>query len=416
MMSRLTRVLFAFVLAAVSLGAFAQETPINAERKQEVLDAMGSIIEKSAFVPGVDFAKWPQFVDKHRAQIDKAQTESSFSEAVNSALKEFGFSHIVLATPRAARSRIDRKVVGIGIQVQTEEKGLRVVAVFPETPAEEVGLEPGDLLIEANGEKYTPGMTLVGEEGTEVTFSILRGTEKKTFTVKRRKYSNVRKDSLTWPQADTALLTVHTFDLSYDRDRIDSLMTEAAKAKNLVLDLRGNGGGVVINMLHLISHFLPSRAEIGTFINRGLVREFVKETNGSPTDLKAIAEWAEMGKIRPLRNRSGQFAGNVVVLVNGGSGSASEITAAALKEHRNTPIIGSKSAGAVLVSVMAPLPAGWSLQYPLMDFVTSKGVRLEGNGLVPDAEAPTPKFKEADVAIEKALALFTKMQKPPAGN
>ncbi len=412
-MMRFSRALIAFVLAASAVVGRAQDPEISAERKAEVLTAMGEIIEKSAFVPGVDFAKWPEFVKKHKDEIDKAKTDMDFSEAVNGALKEFGFSHIVLATPRAARSRIDRKVVGIGIQVQPEEKGLRVIAVFPETPAEEVGLEPGDLLIEADGQKYTPGMTLVGEEGTEVTFSVLRGEAKKTFTVKRRKYSNVRKDTLSWPQADTAVLNVHTFDLSYDRDRIDQLMAEAGKAKNLVLDLRNNGGGVVINMLHLISHFLPARTEIGTFINRGLVREFVKETSGSPTDLKAIAEWAEMGKIRPLRNRAGQFEGNVVVLVNGGSGSASEITAAALKESRGAPIIGTKSAGAVLVSVMAPLPAGWSLQYPLMDYVTAKGVRLEGNGIVPDAEAPTPKFKEADVAIEKALALFTKMQKPP---
>jgi carboxyl-terminal processing protease len=288
-----------------------------------------------------------------------------------------------------------------------------VVNVFPETPAEEVGLQPGDLLVEADGKKIIPGMSLQGEEGTEVTFSIMRGEEKKTYTVKRRKYSNIRKDSLVWPQLDTAVLTVHTFDLSYDRIRIDELMAEATKAKNLVLDLRGNGGGVVINMLHLLSHFLPSSAQIGTFINRGLVREYVKETGGKPTDLKAIAEWAEMGKIRPLRNRSGQFEGNVAVLVNGGSGSASEITAAALKEHKGSPIIGTKSAGAVLVSTMQPLPGGWSLQFPLMDYVSYKGVRLEGNGIVPDAEAPTPKFKEPDVAIDKAIALFAKMQKPP---
>lgn len=413
MRPRIARFLAAFALAAGSVLALAQEPEISADRKTEVLEAMGKIIETQAFVPGVDFTKWPDFVNKHRKDIDKAKNESEFAEAVNGALHEFGFSHIVLATPRAARSRIEKKVVGIGIQVQPEEEGLRVVSVFPDTPAEEIGLQPGDLLIEADGKKLTPGMSLVGEEGTEVSFSIMRGEEKKSFTVKRRKYSNIRKDTLAWPQPDTAVLTVHTFDLSYDRDRIDTLMAEAAKAKNLVLDLRGNGGGVVINMLHLISHFLPSRTEIGTFINRGLVREFVKETNGSPTDLKAIAEWAEMGKIRPLRNRSGQFEGNVVVLVNGGSGSASEITAAALKENRGAPIVGTKSAGAVLVSVMAPLTNGWSLQYPLMDYVTAKGVRLEGNGLVPDVEAPTPKFKEPDTAIDKALGLFAKMQKPP---
>lgn len=403
----------ALTLIGVSVLGWAQSRPIDDEEKSDVLDAMGKLIESSAFVPGVDFSKWPNLVEKHKKQIDAAKNEEDFAEAVNSALQEFKFSHIVLATPRAARSRIERKTVGIGIMVQQEEEGLRVINVFPETPAEEVGLQVGDLVVEADGKKITPGVSLVGEEGTEVSFVVKRGEEKKSFTVKRRKYSNIRKDTLSWPSPDTAVLTVHTFDLSYDRERINDLMDEAGKAKNLILDLRNNGGGVVINMLHLMSFFLDNDTVIGTFINRGLVRDYVKETGGKETDLKAIAEWAEQGKLRPLRNRRGQFHGNVAVLVNSGSGSASEITAAALKENLNAPIVGTKSAGAVLVSVMAPLVNGWSLQYPLMDYVTAKGVRLEGNGLVPDSEAKTPRFNEQDTAIEKALTLLAKAQKPP---
>lgn len=403
-------------LALASLFAFGQSGPIDEEQKAAVLDAMGSIIESAAYVPGVDFSRWDEFRKKHKADIDKAKTQEDFAEAVNNALQEFKFSHIVLATPRAARSRVERKVVGIGIMVQQEEDGLRVINVFPETPAEEIGLQPGDLVVEADGKKITPGMSLVGEEGSELTISVLRDKEKKLYTVKRRKYSNIRKESLKWVNSDTAVLTVHTFDLSYDGRRVDDLMDEASKAKNLILDLRNNGGGVVFNMLHLIGHFLPRDAVIGTFINRGMVRDYVRETQKDPKDLKAIAEWAEASKLKPARQRNGQFSGNVAVLVNGGSGSASEITAAALKEHKNCPIIGTKSAGAVLVSIMSPLPGGFSLQYPLMDYVTYKGIRLEGNPIVPDAEAPNPKFKEQDVAIEKALALFAKLQiqsKPP---
>jgi carboxyl-terminal processing protease len=399
---------FSLALASMAAISLAQGEPISQEQKDAVLERMGAIIGTSAFVPGVDFSKWDEFVSKHKGEIEKAKTEEQFAEAVNGALQEFGFSHIVLATPRAARARVERKVVGIGIMVQPEEGGLRVINVFPDTPAEEVGIQTGDLVVEADGKKITPGMTLVGEEGSEVTFAVMREKEKKTFTVKRRKYSNIRKDTISWPSADTAVLTVHTFDLSYDRNRIDDLMEEAAKSKNLILDLRNNGGGVVLNMLHLLGHFLPRDATIGTFINRGLVRQYVKETDGKPTDLKAIAEWADEGKLRPIRNSVGLFKGKVAVLVNGGSGSASEITAAALREHLGSPIIGTKSAGAVLVSIMSPLPNGFSLQYPLMDYITYKGVRLEGNPIVPDSEAPTPKFKEPDTAIEKAVALLAK--------
>ncbi|MER3497107.1 MAG: hypothetical protein C4320_10375, partial [Armatimonadota bacterium] len=86
-------------------------------------------------------------------------------------------------------------------------------------------------------------------------------------------------------------------------------------------------------------------------------------------------------KLYPQKNTIPPFAGNVVVFVNGGSGSASEILAAALKEQLNAPVIGQKSAGAVLVSVIVPATNGFVLQYPLSDFVTPEYRRLEGAGV-----------------------------------
>jgi carboxyl-terminal processing protease len=69
-------------------------------------------------------------------------------------------------------------------------------------------------------------------------------------------------------------------------------------------------------------------------------------------------------------------------------------------------MVGSKSAGAVLVSLMVPLPDDYQLQYPISDYVTMHGVRLEGTGISPDAEAPFPRYNERDTAIDKALALL----------
>src|SRR5690349_21910252 len=100
------------------------------------------------------------------------------------------------------------------------------------------------------------------------------------------------------------------------------------------------------------------------------------------------------------------FKGDIVVLVDGGSGSASEMMAAALKEQLGAKIVGAKSAGAVLASTMLPLSNGFLLQFPLMDYVTIKGQRLEGTGLVPDVVTPAPKFGEEDKGIAEALKFF----------
>lgn len=391
--------------------SFAQSTapsdPIDPETKKSVLERVGAIVQNSAYVPGVEFSRWREFLAKHQDAIDKASSETEFSEAINEDLsKFFGISHIVLITPKAAKARSERKTVGIGIQVQPEEGGLRVVGVFDNTPAKDAGLLPGDLIFEADGKKVTGVPSMMGDEGSVVTIKLKRDDSTKEYKLTRRKYSNIRPDTLAWADSDTALVKIHTFDFAYDRKKVEALMTDAFRAKGMILDLRSNGGGSVLNMLHLIGFFLPSDTKIGSFVSRSMVNQFVEETGGKSTELRAIATWAERGALRPGKNALGMFKGNVAVLVNGGTGSASEITASALHEFREAPIVGTKSAGAVLVSVMAPLPGGWMLQYPMMDYITSQGVRLEGTGVEPEVEAPTPRFKEPDTAIEKAVALL----------
>jgi carboxyl-terminal processing protease len=102
--------------------------------------------------------------------------------------------------------------------------------------------------------------------------------------------------------------------------------------------------------------------------------------------------------------------------VNGASGSASEITAQALKEHLNAPIVGTKSAGAVLVSVMVPVAnTGFMVQYPINDYVSAKGVRLEHTGVGVDVESKTPQEAmpgKIDPAWAPAMQLLAKIAAP----
>jgi len=405
--------LSALCLAVPAVAQNGGDPPMESATKEAVLSAIARVVKSNAFVPGKDFSGWDAFLEQRKTAITETKTQSEFARAVNEELSEFfKASHIVLVTPQAAKARIERRTVGIGILVQAEEDGsLTVVSVFDDTPAKEIGLQPGDRIVEADGKKLEGVPSLLGEEGSTVTIKVLvGGKDPKTHTVTRRKYNNTRIDTLTWVRDDTALLKVHTFDISYDRKKIDALMEEAGKAKNLILDLRSNGGGVVLNMLHLLGHFLPADTKIGTFINKSMVNRFVDETKGDPTDLKAIASWSNTSVLKPVPLKSGPFKGNVAVLINGGSGSASEITAAALKETLKSPVVGTRSAGAVLVSTMAPLPEGWVWQFPLMDYLTAQGVRLEGNGIEPDVEAPLTRFGEPDVAIDRAIDLLARIE------
>lgn len=381
---------------------------ISADQKKEILDRVNDVVENTAFVPGAEFEKWPTFLAAERSDIDKARTQRDFAMAVDKALHKFGLSHIVLVTPDAVQSRKNKQSIGIGVMLQAEADGMRIQYVFADSPAEEAGLVRGDLIIEGDGKKPQTPIDLLGDEGTDLKIKVKHLNGKtQDYTLTRRKYSNVRQETLTWPDKDTAVLTVHTFDVSYSAENVENLLKQAAGAKNLIVDLRSNPGGSIMHLMHLMGLLLPPDTPIGTFITRSMVDRYVKEEKGKATDLAAIARWSHNGRLTTRLEGIPPFKGHEAVLINGGSGSAAEIAAAALQDEADAPVVGTRSAGAVLVSVMQTMPDGFALQYPITDFVTPNGVRLEGTGVKPLVEtSPTVAFDAPDDAVQKAEELL----------
>lgn len=373
--------------------------------KDDVLNAMTQIITERAFVPGVDFGKWNDLVSEIRDQVDSAKTPNEFTTAVNGALRKFGLSHIVLFSPKAAVQAQTGKMVGIGVRIQLEPEGIRVTRLFEGGPADLAGIQVGDLIVEGDGKPVRTPVDLAGEEGTLVSVKVKRGDLTKTFRIIRKSFSTAIPETLTWVESRTAMLTIPTFDRQYDAERVDDLMHEAAKADMLIVDVRGNSGGRVVNLLHLLGYLMPKGAEVGTFVEKRSLESFRKAKGREPEGLDELASFITR-KVRPAPLGVEPFAGRIAVLIDGGTGSAAEMLAAALKEKRNAAIVGTKSAGAVLASLMWPIVHSYMLQYPVTDYVTSAGVRLEGHGVTPDVEAATPKFQEEDLGVQAALRLL----------
>ncbi len=412
---RIVRALVFGLLCAVGLAAYAQESApkpdvaapkFGQEVKTQVLEQMDKVLTRLAFVPGVDFSKWQEMESRNDKAIKESKTEAEFVTAVNQALRKFGFSHIVLYSPKFAEQRRNRKMVGLGVRIQIEEGGIRVTSVIAGSGAEKAGILPGDLIFEADGKKVSGPTDLTGDENTKVLVSVKREVEKQLKELKiavvRLPFSTVVPESIAWPEKGIAVVKIPTFDVGYDKDNVAKVMTEALKAKSMVLDLRGNGGGQVRCLLDLAGYLLPNDNPLGTFVSRTMVDKYKKETGKPGDDVKAIAEWSD-DKLRPMRHDIEPFSGRVAVLVDGGTGSASEMLAAALREHRASVLVGSKSAGAVLASVMMPVKPGYLLQFPVTDYVTIGGYRIEGAGLVPDIAAPVTRFGEKDKGVEEAI-------------
>ncbi|MER3497106.1 MAG: hypothetical protein C4320_10370, partial [Armatimonadota bacterium] len=241
---------FHLLSAMLVLTTFGTALPVRAqtvdkkpEAKAEVLAKMNDLIEKYAFVPGADFSRWPQLVEARKTDIENAKDDESFIRVVNGALREFGFSHIVLATPQMAQRRATGKQVGIGITSQTVDKGLLIIRTVPDAPASIAGLKPGDIVTLVDGNPVEGTKGIPGEEGTTVNLKVLHPNGKtQDYKLVRRAFSIIEPDTLEWIDADTAKLTVHTFDRAYNAAQIEGFMKEAAKGKNLIVDLRNNGG------------------------------------------------------------------------------------------------------------------------------------------------------------------------------
>lgn len=386
----------------------AQNDTVTAEQKKEVLDRIQEILNTRVYVTGVDLSKWPEFVAKHQENIDKAENTRAFSMAVNRAFREFGFSHINLRTPRAATQRRTGPVgTGFGVQAEKEGDGLVVRAVFPESPAARAGLQVGDVILEVDGKQPESAAVLSGEGAPASKIKVRRKSgETQEIELQRGQFSTARQDTLRWVDEESAVLKIHSFSNGYSQRRIEELVKEAStKAKFLVLDLRSNGGGATTNLRHLLSLLLPDDTEIGAFISKEDAAAFEKKAGRAATNPQEIAASKER-KYRTFKARVEPFQGRIAVLTNRGSASASEIVAAALREQAGSPLVGTRTAGAVLASVYGRLPHGFELQYPITDYVTFKGIRLEGNPLVPDAEVTGRPDGDKDPVVEKAIELL----------
>jgi carboxyl-terminal processing protease len=209
-----------------------------------------------------------------------------------------------------------------------------------------------------------------------------------------------------WLNDDAAFVRLSTFDTGYSRAQSEAAFDEIKDARYLVLDLRGNPGGEVENMRHFLGLLIPADRPVGTFVTKRLADSFVAAGKGDGKDPVAIAKWADR-KFGPRESDVPAFKGKIAVLIDGNSASAAEIVANALHEIRKSPLVGTPSAGAVLMSTFERLPHGFRIQFPVSDYISVGGKRLEGRPVTPDLSLPASEAR-TDAAVDAALERLEK--------
>ncbi|MCW8855567.1 MAG: S41 family peptidase [Gammaproteobacteria bacterium] len=261
---------------------------------------------------------------------------------------------------------------GLGIQVGMEDGFVKVISPIDDTPAFRAGIKAGDLIIRLN-EKPVKGMTLNdavnimrGKPGTEITLIIIRGDNSNplTFTIKRDiiKVKSVKSRLL---EKDFGYVRVSTFQsrtATHLKEAIDSLNKKnESSLKGLVLDLRNNPGGV-----------LNAAADVSDlFLSDGLIVYTKGRVQNSYFEFKA--------KSNDILNKA-----PIVVLINGGSASASEIVAGALQDQKRAVIMGSKSFGKGSVQTIQELRNGGAVKFTTARYFTPSGRSIQADGIEPD--------------------------------
>ncbi len=277
----------------------------------------------------------------------------------------------------------DGEYVGVGVQVSQdiETKVITVTKVF-DGPAKEAGIQNEDVLTKVNGEDITTQDInavvdkIKGEEGTEVTVTVYRASDKKEhdFTMKRRKVEN---PTVEYKMLDNNIgyIQISSFAEVTAEQFVEGIINlDTSGMEGLIIDLRDNGGGLLDIAVAMLDYMLPE----GKIV-------YTEDKDGNVT-----SEYTSTDEY--------QFNKPLVVLVNGYSASASEIFAGAIKDYGIGTIIGETTYGKGIVQRMFPLDDGSAIKLTIAKYFTPKGNDIHKIGIEPDVEVEldADAYRESD--------------------
>ena len=274
---------------------------------------------------------------------------------------------------------------GLGIEVTQEEGFVKVVSPIDGTPADEAGMEAGDFITHVDGDSVL-GLTLNeavermrGPVGSEIVITVVREGEDEPFEVTIIRDFIKLTAARVRTEGKSVVIRVTTFnDNTFDniRDGLDKELQNAGGLENIngiVMDLRNNPGGLLSQAIRVSDAFLDKGEIVST---RGRDPEDGDRYNATPGDL--------------INGKA------IVVLINGGSASASEIVAAALKDHRRAIIVGTKSFGKGSVQTVMPLREQSAMRLTTARYYSPSGRSIQNLGVTPDIIVEQPRRRTDD--------------------
>ena len=308
---------------------------------------------------------------------DKTKIEDAAADAMVNAMGDRWSYYIPAAELPSFLENSENAYVGIGVTVQAtdDNSGLMVIAVQPGGPAEEAGVQVGDVIIQVDGESAQDrtvteiSAMIKGEEGTVVSITVLRSGEGITMTVTRKRMETTVASSKLLNE-HVGLVTIQNFDERCADETIAAIKTLLNQGADMLLfDVRNNPGGYVDELTKVLDYLLPEGDLIRTV-----------GTDGSDETVTSDADCVKV----PM-----------AVLVNENTYSAAELFAVDLSEYGVARIFGQKTSGKGFFQQVFQFSDGSAAGISVGRYYTSQGNNLEGTGLTPDEEIKLDDESEA---------------------
>ena len=332
------------------------------------------IVKKRYYDSTLNHQDWDRWKNRY---VDQIETEQDAHLAINTMLASLDdpYSRFLDANEYSEQNtNIDSKIVGIGVNITAVSGKIAVVNAIEDTPAQKAGIQAGDILLKVDnqdvqGKSIAEVAQLIrGEEGTSVTIQFLRDKKKftKTFLRKEIKIKSVTQKTLP---DNIGYIRITSFLSANVADEFLTAMTALQKTKGLIIDLRGNTGGLLPNAVFVADMFL----------NGGNIVSIV-DRNGIKSDINA-------------QGKSSLVERPIIILVDGATASASEIVSGALKDYDKAVLVGEKTFGKGMVQRIFPMPNQTGMNLTIAKYLTPKGTDINKKGITPDY---TVKFTEKD--------------------
>lgn len=349
---------------------------------QRLFDKNWQIIKNEYYDSGMNHQHWSRWKNRYQNKIKTADDVKVATDTMLASLND-PYSRFLTKEEFAKQNNtITSKISGIGVNIVNDSGKIRILSVIDDTPAQFADLKSGDIIFSVNGQQVS-GLALAevsnlvkGPVNTLVTLEIIRNNEKIKKQIIRKEISIRTVKSRN--EKEIGYIQISSFISSSTPNEFLEALENTEKTKGLIIDLRGNTGGLLTNAV-FISNLFINKGRLVSIVGR---HDYRYDITAQDTNVNID---------KPI-----------IILVDEASASASEIFSGAMKDYHRAKLVGTKTFGKGMVQKIIPMPNRTGLNLTIAKYLTPSGKDINKKGITPDISV---EFTQEDIDARKDVQL-----------